>query len=70
MSGGIKSHLNQRDVKWALSFDGKRGDIDLSYNVPEDLYKRKMLIASGNSAIGKVLNGPIEQVHESLYLNY
>lgn len=62
--------LNRRKVKWALSFDGQRGDTDLSYAVPEDLYKRKLLILSGNSAIRKVLNGAIEQVHESLYLNY
>lgn len=62
--------LNQRNVKWALSFDGRRGDTDLSHPVPENLYKRKLLIPSGNSAIGKVLNGPIEQVYESLYLNY
>ncbi len=62
--------LNQRDVKWALSFDGYRGNADLSWQVPEDLYRRKLLIPSGNSPIGKVLNGPIEQVHEALYLNY
>ena len=62
--------LNRRDVKWMLSFDGRRGNTDLSHPVPEHLYKRKLLVPSGNSAIGKVLNGPIEQVHESLYLNY
>lgn len=62
--------LNRRDVKWVLSFDGWRGDKDLSHPVPEDLYKRRLLVSSGNSAIGKVLNGPIEPVHESLYLNY
>ena len=62
--------LNQRGVKWILSFDGQRGTTDLSHPVPEHLYNRKLLIPSGNSAIGKVLNGPIEQVYESLYLNY
>ena len=62
--------LNRRDVKWVLSFDGRRGDTDLSHPVPPQLYKRKLLVPSGNSALGKVLNGPIEQVHESLYLNY
>lgn len=62
--------LNRRKVKWALSFDGRRGDTDLTHPVPQYVYKRKLLIASGNSALGKVLNGPIEQVYESLYLNY
>lgn len=62
--------LNDRGVKWALSFDGRRGDLNLVHNVPNSLYKRHMLLSSGNSAVNKVLNGPIEAVQESLYLNY
>ena len=63
-------NLNQRGVKWALSFDGKRGKIDLTHNIPKSLFKRQLYLTSGNSAVNKVLNGPIEQVEESLYLNY
>jgi len=66
----VLEKLNKRGVKWALSFDGHRGDLDLSHPVPTHLYKRKHLIVSGNSAIGTVLNGPVEEVRESLYLNY
>jgi len=62
--------LNRRGVKWALSFDGRRGKKDLIRTVPESLFKRQLLLISGNSAVNKVLNGPIEQVEESLYLNY
>ena len=62
--------LNSRDVKWALSFDGWRGETDLRYQVPEHLYVRQLSIPSGNSPVGKVLNGPVEPVLESLYLNY
>lgn len=62
--------LNSRGVKWALSFDGTRGSITYSYNLPADIYRRKISINSGYSAVAKVLNGPIEMVHESLYLNY
>jgi site-specific DNA-methyltransferase (adenine-specific) len=62
--------LNTRCVKWALSFDGQRGSKDLSHSVPSSLFKRHFLLPSGNSAINKVLNGPVEQVQESLYLNY
>lgn len=62
--------LNRRGVRWAWSFDGQRGDNDLSHPVPNGLYKRHLMLASGNSAVAKVLNGPVEQVHESLYLNY
>ena len=62
--------LNHKDVKWLFSFDGKRGNTDLSHPVPQDLYRRKLLVPSGRSALGKVLNGPNVQVHETLYLNY
>ncbi len=62
--------LNSRGVKWALSFDGRRGEKDLSHDVPRFLYKRRLMLTSGNSAVHKVLNGSIERVDESLYLNY
>jgi site-specific DNA-methyltransferase (adenine-specific) len=67
---GTLESLNSRDVKWALSFDGRRGDTDLTHDVPKTLYRRKLLLSSGNSAVNKVLNGPVEKVEESLYLNY
>jgi site-specific DNA-methyltransferase (adenine-specific) len=66
----ILESLNRREIRWALSFDGKRGTKDLRSDVPEDLFKRHIFLRSGNSPVGKVLNGPVEMVHESLYLNY
>jgi DNA adenine methylase len=66
----VLESLSRRGVKWAWSFDGQRGGTDLSHPVPKELYKRRLLLASGNSAVGKVLNGPVEHVDESLYLNY
>jgi len=66
----VLENLNRRGVKWALSFDGMRGDLDFTHPVPSDLYKRKLLLKSGNSPVSKVLNGPVEEVKESLYLNY
>lgn len=62
--------LNWRGVNWALSFDGKRGTSDLTFNVPQEIYKRRYSLKSGLSPVNKVLNGPIEMVEESLYLNY
>ncbi len=62
--------LNSRRVKWALSFDGRRGGVDLTHGVPKELYQQQLLLNNGNSAVGKVLNGPVEAVEESLYLNY
>ena len=62
--------LNNRGVKWALSFDGRRGGQDLTHDVPKSLYKKHIFLSSGNSAVNKVLNGHVENVEESLYLNY
>jgi DNA adenine methylase Dam len=62
--------LNQRKVKWALSFDGIRGDKVLIREIPPSLYKRQLFLSSGKSAVKKVLNDCIENVKESLYLNY
>jgi DNA adenine methylase len=62
--------LNGRGVKWALSFDGRRGERIYEHEVPNSLYKRKEALPSGYSAVAKVLNGPVQMVTESLYLNY
>ena len=62
--------LNKKGVKWALSFDGKRGSRGFGCPVPKSIYKKQFMLNSGNSAVNKVLNGPIEEVRESLYLNY
>lgn len=62
--------LNRKGVKWALSFDGKRGEQDFTYPPPKDLFKRSLLLRSGQSSAGKVLNKSVQQVYESLYLNY
>lgn len=62
--------LNVKGVKWALSYDGKRGESDLTYDVPKDIFKRLYYIHSGNSPVKKVLSGPIERVEEALYINY
>lgn len=62
--------LSKRGVKWMLSFDGSRGNQSLLHEVPRSLFKRHLLLSSGISAVNKVLNGPVESVEESLYLNY
>lgn len=63
--------LRNNNIKFALSFDGKSGDIDNTYSIPENCYRRHFYIKSGNSSfkrtIGKDKNAI---VYESLYLNY
>lgn len=67
---GFLKLLNQKGVKYLLSYDGRRGEKDYEVKLPESLYRRKVLIPSGNSSFGKVINGKVEQVEESLYLNF
>jgi DNA adenine methylase len=66
----VLAELNARSVKWALSFDGLRGELDLTHPVPRDLFRRHVYVHSGRSAVNKVLNGGGAAVRESLYLNY
>lgn len=62
--------LNKRDIKFALSFDGKRGKKSFIAAMPKSIYKRHMLFHSGNASFNKLQNNKIESVYESLYLNY
>lgn len=63
-------HLNQLGVKYALSFDGKRGKKSYMVDLPDNLYKRHLFLDSGNSSFKKVMDKKVEKVKESLYLNY
>ena len=53
-----------------LSFDGKRGNDDFTVKLPKELYKRHILIESGNSSFKKVMDKQSLKVSESLYLNW
>ncbi|MDX5584113.1 MAG: DNA adenine methylase [Aureibaculum sp.] len=63
-------NINETGAKWALSFDGTRGDNDFRSEIPKELYVNKKLLHSGNSAVKKVLSSKVEVVYESLYMNY
>lgn len=62
--------LNKRNVYWALSYDGHRGDFEYKHKMPTELYRRKIVINSGLSAVKKVLSNSQEIVKESLYVNF
>lgn len=62
--------LRDRGVRFALSFDGTRGDRQYLANVPRELYKHYFLLDSGNSTFRKVIDNKVEGVKESLYINY
>ena len=63
--------LFSQECKWILSFDGKRGDTDCTYNLPPSLYKRHEYLNAGNSSFERYLGkGKTEKVLESLYMNF
>ncbi|PIR56855.1 MAG: DNA adenine methylase [Parcubacteria group bacterium CG10_big_fil_rev_8_21_14_0_10_41_35] len=62
--------LNKKGVKYALSYDGKRGEESFIVDIPKHLYKRHIMLHSGNSTFNKIQNKKVEKVYESLYLNY
>lgn len=64
------SGLNNRGVKFALSYDGLRSDKSYIVEIPKILYKKHLLIPFGNSTFKKVQDKKVEKVYESLYLNF
>lgn len=67
---GYLESLNKKDIRYALSYDGTRGEKSYLVKLPKKLYKRHIMLHSGNSTFGKVQNDKVEKVYESLYLNY
>lgn len=62
-------YLRTANCSYALSFNGKTGTKDNTYNVPKDIYDEHIYIKSGNSGLKRVLgksNNAI--VYESLYV--
>ena len=63
--------VGKLQCKWMMSFDGRSGDSDFTYDVPESIYVSHEYLDNGNSAfrrvIGKNLNA---EVKESLYMNF
>lgn len=55
--------------KWVLSYDGKSGDEDNTYEVPKDLYDEHVYLKSGNSSFKRIkLSNNEAMVYESLYV--
>lgn len=63
--------VNERGVKFIMSFDGKSGNVDNTYSVPKDCYTHHTYIKSGNSSFKRTVgNDKHSMVYESLYLNF
>jgi len=68
----ILEDLNNRKVKWILSLDGKSGDRDYSkaLSAPQELSKDAYLLDGESSAFPRLLNSRLDNVTESLFLNF
>ncbi len=62
--------LNSKNIKFILSFDGERGLVKFNDDLPKNLFKRNLLIESGNSPFKKVIHKQVEIVKESLHINF
>lgn len=68
---GWLEKVNKTGCKWLMSYDGMAGDDDLTYEVPEELYKKHTYVLSGNSSFRRVIGKSRDTVvYESLYMNY
>ena len=48
-------NVSKMNVRFALSFDGKSGNVDNTYNIPNDCYRRHLYIKSGNSSFKRTI---------------
>lgn len=63
--------LCNKNVKFALSFDGKSGDVDNTCDIPTKCYKKHLYIKSGNSSFKRIIGKDKNAiVYESIYINY
>jgi DNA adenine methylase len=62
--------LNDRGVKWILTFDGIAGTREYKYDLPEELYQHRIYLGTGNSPFTKMMRTTIDAVYESVYLNF
>lgn len=63
--------VNNRCVKYVMSFDGKSGDVDNTCDVPNNLYTQHFYIKSGNSSFKRTIGKDRHaMVYESLYINF
>lgn len=68
----VLSDLTNRGVLWVLSFDGTAGERDYSHalETPRELSVLQLTMDVGSSPFPRVMNGRVDGVKESVFLNY
>lgn len=62
--------LNSIGAFWMLTFDGYSGDRVYNFAPPEELYRHKFAVKTGNSAFSRLIDKRKEVISESVYLNF
>ena len=62
--------LKNQKCKWLLTYDGKSGVNDNTFDVPQDLYKEHLYLKSGNSSFRNLKSVENTITFESLYKNF
>lgn len=62
--------LNSTGVKWILTYDGSAGARDYQHQLPEELYVRRLSLPTGNSPFTRLMGTSLDEVSESVYLNF
>lgn len=60
--------MRNQEGDYILSFDGKRGNIDNTYNVPSELFSSHNYLNNGRSSFKDLKVNVVEDVFESLYI--
>lgn len=63
------NYLRGLSCQYVLSFDGKSGEVDNTYEVPKDCYSKHEYLCSGNSSFRRLLGKSKNSiVYESVYV--
>lgn len=62
--------LNSRGVSWMLTFDGNAGEREYDFQLPQEIFKNKFFVQTGNSPFTKLMKTSIDKVNEAVYTNY
>ena len=64
------ARLNALGARWLLTFDGQAGDRSYEDGLPEDLYRHRYAMATGNSPFPRLMNSRLDAISESVFVNF
>jgi DNA adenine methylase len=62
--------LNGTGARWMLTFDGYAGSRQYSAEIPKTMFKHHLHISTGLSPFTRLMGTTLDEVYESVYLNY